>query len=138
MGKTVSNKHVGEVDLSHFFEPRSIAVIGSLKEGFFGGYVVIKSLLNAGYSGEIYPINPANGVVHGLRVYPSIEQVGARIDLALVMINARAVPQVLRECADRGIKAVILVSDGFAERDQEGRGRGQGGPPDEQDHRPRR
>jgi acyl-CoA synthetase (NDP forming) len=120
MGQAASNKHVGKADLSLFFEPHSIAVIGSLKEGFFGGYVVIKSLLNAGYSGEIYPINPANEVVHGLRVYPSIRHVGAKIDLALVMINARGVPQVLKECADKGIKAVILVSDGFAERDQEG------------------
>jgi acyl-CoA synthetase (NDP forming) len=113
-------KNVGKTDPSLFFEPRSIAVIGSLKEGFFGGYVVIKSLLNAGYRGEIYPINPGNEGVHGLRVYPSIKTVGAHIDLALVMINARAVPQVLRECGEMGIKAVILVSDGFAERDQEG------------------
>ena len=82
MGKKVSSKRVTKTDPSLFFEPRSIAVIGSLKEGLFGGYVVIKSLLNAGYSGEIYPINPANGVVHGLRVYPSIKEVGADIDLA--------------------------------------------------------
>ncbi len=107
-------------DVSLFFEPRSIAVIGSLREGFFGGYVVIKSLLNAGYTGKIYPINPANEVVHGLPVYPSIKEVVADIDLALIMINAKAVPKVLAECADKAIKAVILVSDGFAERDEEG------------------
>lgn len=120
MRKKVSSKHDTKTDPSLFFEPRSIAVIGSLKEGLFGGYVVIKSLLNAGYGGEIYPINPANGVVHGLRVYPYIKEVSADIDLALIMINAQAVPQVLRECAQKAIKAVILVSDGFAERDQEG------------------
>ena len=120
MKRKVSSKHDTKTDPSLFFEPRSIAVIGSLKEGLFGGYVVIKSLLNAGYGGEIYPINPANGVVHGLRVYPSIKEVGADIDLALIMINAQAVPRVLRECAQKAIKAVILVSDGFAERDQEG------------------
>ena len=120
MRKKVSSKRSHKKDPALFFEPRSVAVIGSLKEGLFGGYVVIKSLLNAGYSGEIYPINPANGVVHGLRVYPSIKEVGADIDLALIMINAQAVPRVLRECAQKAIKAVILVSDGFAERDQEG------------------
>ncbi|MGD9031749.1 MAG: CoA-binding protein [Desulfobacteraceae bacterium] len=120
MGKKVPNKHSTKSQLSLFFEPRSIAVIGSLREGFFGGYVVIKSLLNAGYSGEIYPINPASEVVHGLRVYPAIKEVGADIDMALIMINARAVPRVLDDCAQNGIKAVILVSDGFAERDQEG------------------
>jgi acyl-CoA synthetase (NDP forming) len=120
MEKKLPSKRSAKTDPSLFFEPRSIAVIGSLKEGLFGGYVVIKSLLNAGYSGGIYPINPANGVVHGLQVYPSIKEVGADIDLALIMINAQAVPRVLRECAEKAIKAVILVSDGFAERDQEG------------------
>jgi acyl-CoA synthetase (NDP forming) len=120
MGKKVPDKQGTNTDLSLFFEPRSIAVIGSLREGFFGGYVVIKSLLNAGYRGEIYPINPANELVHGLRVYPAIQEVDADIDLALIMINAQAVPQVLEECAQNHIKAIILVSDGFAERDQEG------------------
>jgi acyl-CoA synthetase (NDP forming) len=120
MGEKGTGKRSHKTGPSLFFDPRSIAVIGSLREGLFGGYVVIKSLLNAGYRGEIYPINPSNGVVHGLRVYPSIKEVEADIDLALIMINARAVPQVLRECAEKTIKAVVLVSDGFAERDQEG------------------
>jgi acyl-CoA synthetase (NDP forming) len=120
MGKKSKSERGQKTDPSLFFDPRSIAVIGSLREGLFGGYVVIKSLLNAGYSGEIYPINPSNGVVHGLRVYPSIKEVRSDIDLALIMINARAVLQVLRECAEKRIKAVVLVSDGFAERDQEG------------------
>jgi acyl-CoA synthetase (NDP forming) len=120
MGKMVTSKRSQKTDPALFFEPRSIAVIGSLKEGLFGGYVVIKSLLNAGFSGEIYPVNPSNGVVHGLRVYPSVKEVEAEVDLALIMINARAVPQVLRECAEKTIKAVVLVSDGFAERDHEG------------------
>jgi acyl-CoA synthetase (NDP forming) len=120
MRKKGNNRRRHKADPSLFFEPRSIAVIGSLREGLFGGYVVIKSLLNAGYSGEIYPINPSNGVVHGLRVYPSIKEVEADIDLAVIMINARAVLQVLRECAEKTIKAVVLVSDGFAERDKEG------------------
>ncbi|UCF57866.1 MAG: CoA-binding protein [Deltaproteobacteria bacterium] len=120
MGNRISKERPGGSDLSLFFEPRSIAVIGSLKEGFFGGYVVIKSLLNAGYTGEIFRINPANKVVLGLKVYSSIKEVGAKVDLVIIMINARAVPQVLKECAEKGVKAIILVSDGFAERDQEG------------------
>jgi acyl-CoA synthetase (NDP forming) len=120
MREKSNSKGTRKADPSLFFDPRSIAVIGSLREGLFGGFVVIKSLLNAGYRGEIYPINPSNGVVHGLRVYPSIGEVDAEIDLALIMINARAVPQVLRECAEKPIKAIVLVSDGFAERDQEG------------------
>jgi len=107
-------------DLSFFFEPQSVAVIGSLREGYFGGYVVVKTLLNAGFAGEIYPVNPSYQEVLGLKVYPSIKDIPEKIDLALIMINRRSVPDVLRECAAKGIQAVIVVADGFAERDEEG------------------
>jgi acyl-CoA synthetase (NDP forming) len=105
---------------SRFFEPGSIAVIGSFKESFFGGYVIVKSLLKAGYKGKIFPINPAYREVHGLKVYPSLKEVPQEVDLAMVMINARSVAGMVRECARKGTRAMIVVSDGFAERDEEG------------------
>jgi acyl-CoA synthetase (NDP forming) len=107
-------------DVSFFFEPGSIAVIGSFKENFFGGYVIVKSLLKAGYQGKIFPINPAYQEVHGLKVYSSLKDVPQEMDLAMVMINARSVAGMVRECARKGIRAMIVVSDGFAERDEEG------------------
>jgi acyl-CoA synthetase (NDP forming) len=105
---------------SRFFEPDSVAVIGSFKEGVFGGYVVIKSLLQADYKGKIYPVNPSYKEVLGLRVYPSIHETPVTPDVVLIMINARNVPDVFEQCARCGIRAVILVADGFAERDREG------------------
>lgn len=107
-------------DLSCFFDPRSIAVIGSFRESFFGGYVIVKSLLKAGYKGKIFPVNPAYEDVHGLKVYPSLKEVPHEVDLAMVMINARSVAGIVQECAEKGIRAMIVVSDGFAERDEEG------------------
>src|SRR5512136_2761216 len=107
-------------DLSLFFEPQSVAVIGSLKEGYFGGYVVIKTMLNAGFKGKIYPVNPSYDEVLGLRACPSIKDISEKIDLAYIIINRRSVPNVMKECAEKGIKAVVLVADGFAERDEEG------------------
>jgi acyl-CoA synthetase (NDP forming) len=107
-------------DLKYFFEPQSVAVIGSFKEGFFGGYVVVKTLLNAGFTGRIFPVNPSYKEVLGLKVYPSIKEIPEEIDLTLIIINCKAVPGVLRECAEKGVKAVIVVADGFAERDEEG------------------
>jgi acyl-CoA synthetase (NDP forming) len=107
-------------DLRSFFEARSIAVIGSFREGWFGGSVVIRSLLSAGYKGKIYPVHPNLTEMHGLKVYRKVSEVHRRIDLALIMISAKTVPQVLGECAQSGIKAVIVVADGFAERDQQG------------------
>jgi acyl-CoA synthetase (NDP forming) len=106
--------------LSLFFEPRSVAVVGSLREGYFGGYVVVKTLLNAGFEGKIYPVNPSYQEVLGLKAYPSLKEIPDQIDLVLIMINRRSVPDVMRECVEKGIKAVIVVADGFAERDEEG------------------
>ncbi|MFH1351359.1 MAG: CoA-binding protein [Pseudomonadota bacterium] len=107
-------------ELSQFFEPQGIAVFGSFKEGIFGGYMVVKSLLEAGYKGRIYPVNPAYKQVLGHRVYPSVREVMEEIDLGIIMINAQAVSQVMRECGEKGLKALIVVSDGFAERDRQG------------------
>jgi acetate---CoA ligase (ADP-forming) len=107
-------------DLSLFFEPRSVAVIGSLREGYFGGYVVIKTLLNAGFKGKIFPVNPSYQEVLGLKVYPSLKDISEKIDLVFLIINRRSVPDMIRACADKGIKAIIVVADGFAERDAEG------------------
>ena len=107
-------------DLSFFFDPRSIAVIGSFRENFFGGYVLVKSLLKAGYKGKIFPVNPAYKEVHGIEVYPSVKELPQDVDLAVVMINARSVAGMVRECSGKGIRAMIVVSDGFAERDEEG------------------
>jgi acyl-CoA synthetase (NDP forming) len=106
--------------LSLFFEPDSVAVIGSFREGFFGGYVIVNSLLKAGFKGKVYPVNPAYEQVLGLKVYSSVREVPSEVDLALIMINARSVMAVVQECAEKGIKALVVISDGFAERDKEG------------------
>lgn len=110
-----------ENSLHSFFYPKTIAVIGSLKEGLFGGYVVIKSLLNAGYQGEIFPVNPGYQEVWGLKVFRSIREIPKKIDLALIITAARSVPHILKECGEKEVRAVIVVSDGFAERDEEGK-----------------
>jgi len=107
-------------DLALFFEAKSLAVIGSFKEAVFGGYVAVKTLLNSGYAGKIYPVNPSYKEVLGLKVYPYVKDIPGEIDLVLIIINCRAVPKVMEECVEKGIQAVILVSDGFAERDEAG------------------
>jgi acyl-CoA synthetase (NDP forming) len=107
-------------DLTPFFEPKSVAVVGSFKKAFFGGYVSVKTMLNAGFMGNIYPVNPSYKEVLGLRVYPSIKDVPAKIELAVVIIGCQNVPKVIRQCAEKGVRAVIVVSDGFAERNEEG------------------
>jgi acetate---CoA ligase (ADP-forming) len=106
--------------VDRFFDPQSIAVIGSFREGFFGGWVIVRSLLEAGFKGAVLPVNPGYRDVLGLRVYPSLRDLPVSPDVAVVMINARSVASMISQCADRGVKSVVVVSDGFAERDAAG------------------
>ena len=115
MSLEVENSPIGR-----FFNPRSIAVIGSFREGYFGGYVIVRSLLKAGYEGAIFPVNPGYREVCGIKVSASLRDIPGKADVAVIMINARSVLPILKECADQGIRSVVVVSDGFAERDEEG------------------
>ena len=107
-------------DLDLFFEPKTVAVIGSFREGGFGGYVVIKSLTEAGYGGKIFPVNPGYREVMQLKVYPSLSDIAEQVDLAIVMINARNVTGIIEECGRNRIGSVVVVADGFAEKDRQG------------------
>jgi acetyltransferase len=107
-------------DLDLFFEPRSVAIIGSLETGMTGGGVIIENLRKLGFPGKIYPVNPSYDEVLGLKVYPNINELPEIVDLANVMVPRRIVPRIIRECAEKGVKAAVIISDGFAERDKEG------------------
>ena len=106
--------------IAPFFEPESVAVIGSFRETWFGGYISIKHLLTFGFSGKIYPVSPFYNKVLDMQVYPSMKDVPEAIDLAIMMTPNQVVPQIIEECGQNGVKAAIIVSDGFAERDENG------------------
>jgi acyl-CoA synthetase (NDP forming) len=108
----------GNIDT--FFNAHSIAAIGSLKGGIFGGACLIENLHNFGFQGEVYPVNPSYNEVLGLKVYPSISEVPRAVELAIISASARAVPGIIKECVEKGVKAAVIASDGFAERDKAG------------------
>jgi len=107
-------------DVSAFFEPRAVAVFGSLKDNGGPGYGAIKNMLDFGFTGKIYPVNPSRGEVLGLTAYASLDEVTGPVDLAMVIIPPAAVPGVIEQCAQKGIKAVIIGTEGFAEASEEG------------------
>ncbi len=104
-----------------FFNPAGIAIIGSFRPGFFGGYLAVKTLMDGGFKGKIFPVNPSYKEVLGCNVYPSLMEIDEKIDLALIMIGRKNVPAIIQQCAGKNIKAVVIVSDGFGERDEEGK-----------------
>ena len=107
-------------DISAFFEPRSVAVFGSLKDDGGPGYGAIKNMLDFGFTGKIYPVNPTQSKVLGLTAYTSLAEVTEPVDLAMVIIPPAAVPGVIEQCAQKCIKAVIIGTEGFAEASEDG------------------
>jgi acetyltransferase len=108
-------------DLKYFFEPASVAVFGSLKEGMGLGYGVIRNMLQFGYSGKIYPVSPScSGEVLGFRAYSTVNDVAEPIDAAIVITPPPTVPGIIEQCARKGVKAAVIVSENFAEAGAEG------------------
>ena len=108
-------------DLKTLFHPRSVAMVGASQDETKSGGMFISRLLKDGYKGAIYPINRKESEIRSLKSYPSVLDVPGEIDLAVMAIPAAGVPQVIAECAQKGVKFAIVHSVGFSELGVEGR-----------------
>ena len=96
--------------------PTSIAVIGAAREPYKIGHQILKNLVEGGFpKKKIYPVNPFADTILGLKCYRSVKDVPGPVDMAVIAVPARVVPTVLRECAEKGVKAVVVISAGFKE-----------------------
>jgi len=108
-------------DLEALLAPRSVAVIGASDDPTRIGGRPLSYLLRAGFPGEVWPVNPNRETVQGLRAYPSIGDVPGTPDACIVAVAAPLVPEALEACADRGARAAVILSAGFAEAGEEGK-----------------
>jgi acetate---CoA ligase (ADP-forming) len=106
--------------LDALFKPKAVAIIGASTKELSIGNVILRNLLEYGYKGEIYPINPTAPDVRGVKAYKSLEEVPGEVDLAHIIIPARLVPQAIEDCGKKGVKAVVINSAGFSEMGEEG------------------
>jgi acetate---CoA ligase (ADP-forming) len=98
-----------------FLEPRSVAVIGaSRRRGTVGGEI-LRNLYEGGFSGAIHPVNSSAASVQGHHAHASILDIGADVDLAVIAVPAERVCAAARECAEAGVRALLVISAGFAE-----------------------
>jgi acyl-CoA synthetase (NDP forming) len=103
-------------DLAVFFNPKSIALVGvSSGPSSFGGASFLHRFIEAGFSGTIYPINPRAPEIMGLKAWPNLSSLPRRPDLAIIAVQAAAVPDTLEECARLGIRHIHILSAGFGE-----------------------
>ncbi|MDH5636772.1 MAG: CoA-binding protein, partial [Candidatus Bathyarchaeota archaeon] len=107
--------------LDPIFKPKSIAVIGASNDLTKWGYRMVYNPIYSGYSGPIYPINLGEKKIAGLKAYPSILKVPEDIDLAVIVVPAPVVPQVMEECVEKEVKGAIIISAGFAETGNKGK-----------------
>ena len=103
-----------------FFRPNAVAVVGASRDPTGVGHRVLDGLLRAGFAGPVYPVNPKATEVAGLRAYPSVRDVPGPVDLAVVAVPRAAVPGVVDDCAARGVRAIVVISAGFAEAGGDG------------------
>ncbi len=110
-----------QTDLTAVFEPRSVAVVGASTTPGKTGSNILDNLLRLGYEGKVYPVNPKADEILGLKAYPAVDQIPHQVETAIIATPARAAVDVMKSCARKGVKAVIIISSGFSEGSEEGR-----------------
>jgi len=107
-------------NLSPLLEPRSVAVIGASKNVDKIGYKILKNIVDAGFEGKIFPINPRGGEILGLQAFASILDVPDEIDVAVIVVPAKFIPSIIEECVRKEVKGAVIISSGFRDIGPEG------------------
>ena len=102
-------------DISFFFEPKSVAVVGATNNPLKFGHYLLLNLIDLGFKGKVYPVNLKADEVLGLKAYPRVDLVPDEVEVVAIIVPAPSVPQVMRDCAKKGVKGVVILSSGFRE-----------------------
>lgn len=108
-------------DISFFFNPTSIAIIGASPTPGKPSHVILESLKRIGFPGDIFPVNPKYQSIGSLKCYASVSEINKNIDLAVVAVPAPFVIGALKDAAKKGIKGAVVISSGFKETGDEGK-----------------
>jgi len=101
--------------MRRIFSPRGIAVIGASSDPSKLGYAVVKNLVESDFDGEIYPVNPKGGEILGKKVYKSIEEIEGEVDVAVLVIPAKFIPDEIEKLGRKGVAGAVVLASGFAE-----------------------
>jgi acyl-CoA synthetase (NDP forming) len=107
--------------MKHFMEPQSVAIIGISRRSGPGSYNLMENMINYGYPGKIFPINPYAKEILGIKAYANVKKVDQKIDLAIISLPRELVVKAVTECVEAGVKAIIVVTQGFADADEQGK-----------------
>ena len=103
-------------DLSYFLKPKNIAVIGVSRQGGFSwGRGVFDNIARAGFNGKLFPVNPQASEISGFKAYPDMKSIPDDIDLSIITVPVALVPKAIEDSIEKGVKAIILITAGYAE-----------------------
>jgi acetyltransferase len=108
------------MSLEGFFNPKSVAIVGASQKKGKVGYEILTNMINAGYKGNIFPVNNKAESIENLKCYPVLEAIGQIPDLVIIVVPAGVVPAIMQQCAKIGVKSVIIITAGFKEVGKEG------------------
>ncbi len=111
---------MGQHYLKPLFAPKSVAIFGASDRTDAVGQIVFQGMLQGGYQGALYPINPSHAEVQGCKAYTSLGQIGEPVDLAVIATPAKTVPDIIEECGKHNVKAAVIITAGFGETGPEG------------------
>jgi acetyl coenzyme A synthetase (ADP forming)-like protein len=109
--------------LRWLLKPQSIAVVGASRHPGTIGYLLLQCLVQGGFSGRIYPVNPNTDSLMSLKTYPSVLAIPADVDMAVIAVPAKIVVKVADECGHKGVHTLVVISDGFKEVGPDGASR---------------
>jgi acetyl coenzyme A synthetase (ADP forming)-like protein len=118
-------KRAVAASLMPVFYPSSVAVVGASRDPLSIGGRLFKNILNGDFTGPVFPVNPRAGVVRSVKAYRSILDVPEHVDLAFIVVPAPAVIPAVKECAEKGVKGLVVISAGFSETGRAGKEREQ-------------
>ncbi|HZM14589.1 MAG TPA: acetate--CoA ligase family protein [Candidatus Krumholzibacteria bacterium] len=111
--------------LDAFFQPASVAVIGASRRRGSLGREILHNIIEYEFNGKLFPVNPDAEFIHSIKCYPSVRAIPDEVELAIIVVPRAAVLDVARECGEKGVKGIVVISAGFKETGAEGLAREQ-------------
>lgn len=108
-------------ELDAIFRPRSVAVIGASTRKGSIGRETLHNILTAEYNGKVFPVNPRAQVIHSIKAYSTVLDVPDAVDLAIIIVPKEGVKEVVRQCGEKGVKGLVIITAGFSEVGHEGK-----------------
>ena len=106
--------------LDAILRPRSIAVVGASRQERSIGREILHNLVEYGYTGALYPVNPNASSIHSIKAYPSLRTVPDAVDLAVIVVPRPAVAGVVDDAVAKGVRGLVVITAGFKEVGEEG------------------